>query len=251
MQGRMVVVAALTLVLAACGSTGMRKADCWDCVNEAQSWKKFPFEELVGNWKGNIEIVSNDTAKQKKERTEKFVELRFESIAEFAEKRKVVACGSLPAEGIVMIGQVWDDGSGSRVYEVLGKNSEGGVSYGRATVKGAECGYREVLSSVGMNRMAFPAVTFSQRKTPNGRVLASGTTPEFEVSFEVLNFERRQMKPAAFADGGRRPMSAEIQDKPPLLLRVFRLNRKVDGPYARGEWTSTEEHLYRLWRSGN
>lgn len=252
MQGRkcLALFAIVSMfIITACSSSGGRKADCHDCLDEMQEWDEFSWKDLKGTWRGSIEIVTNDIKKTKKERVEKSVELTFVDGKEFLATKKVSSCEKFPENAVVLVGQVWDSGSGNeRVYEVFGEREDDHVSYGRAVVVGTSCNYVKLGRSMGMNRLALPAVNFTQRKTSNGRVLASGATPETEVNFEFLNFEPKHAQKLVFVKGSRMPASSVEQDRPPLMFRVFQMERTVNSPFARGKWNRTEEHLYRLWR---
>ncbi len=244
----LVAVFLTTIIFSAC-SHNYHKADCFDCVDEYQEWNEFSWEKLKGTWRGSLEIVKNDINAKAKERTEQAAELSFVDGADFLKVKSIAECKKFPEQAVVLIGQVWDSGSAKeRVYEVFGKRDDGNVSYGRAVVNGTKCNYVTLDRAMGMNRLALPAVDFTQRKTKNGRVLASGVTPETEVNFEFLNFDTENVKKLAFVQGSRMPASVPEQDKPPLMFRVFQMERIVDSPYSRGKWQHTEEHLYRLWK---
>jgi hypothetical protein len=236
------------LTISAC-SSNHRKGDCHECLDEPQAWNKFSWENLKGTWRGSLEVVTNDIHAKKKERAEKSVELSFVAGTDFLKQKNIASCAKFPENSVVLVGQVWDAGKGAEhVYEVFGEREDNTVSYGRAVVTGAKCNYVSLGRSVGKNRLDLPAVDFTQRKTKNRRVLASGATPETEVNFEFLNFESERTQKVAFINGSRMPASVQDQDKPPLMFRVFQMSRLVETPFARGKWQRTDEHLYRLWK---
>lgn len=257
MQGRKcLLVLSSFILLSACSGHTPKKADCYDCTQEEQSWKKFSWNSLEGSWRGSLETIANDVNAKKKRTQEDGVEIIFINGKKFLEAKGVTACGAFPAESVVLNGKLWygDEQKESQEfsYEVFGKQEGDRVSYGRITLNrsntgATSCEYQKIGRSVGMNRLELPAVNFAERLTPNGRVLASGATPEFEISMEFLNFDPTRAKTQEFA--GRKPAAVEEQDKPPLFFRVFKVARNVNGPYSRGEWTGTKEYLYRLWRS--
>lgn len=262
MQGRKcfgVFVIILTgIITISCSGSKVKKADCYDCAQEEQSWKKFSWNDLEGTWKGSLETLTNEISAKKKDRKEEAVEINFVNGQKFLAEKNVQSCGNFPEVSVVLQGKFWysdekrEAATKDFIYEVFGKMDGDRVSYGRATinkVNGANiCSYQKIGRSVGMNRLALPSMNFSQRMTPNGRVLASGTTPEFEVNMEFINFDPSRALKQGFAGNSRKPASIDEQDKPPLFFRVFKITNKVNNAYARGEWTGTKEYLYRLWR---
>jgi len=264
MQGRkcLLAITIFTTIFsfAACSGKKPRKADCYDCTQEEQSWKKFSWNALEGTWRGSLETLTNEVNAKKKTHKEEKVEMSFVDGKTFLTTKNITGCANFPEESVVLQGQVWygDEKieaakvTNHFVYEVFGKLKGDRVSYGRATIEKLNgeniCTYQKIGKSVGMNRLAMPAMNFAQRITPNGRVLASGTTPEFEVSLEFLNFEPNRAVKQGFGSGSRMPAAVEEQDKPPLFFRVFKISNNITSPYSRGEWTSTKEYLYRLWR---
>ncbi len=262
MQGRK-CLGALAIILsgvliAACSGSKVKKADCYDCTQEEQSWKKFSWNDLTGTWKGSLETLTNEISAKKKDHKEESVELSFVDGQKFLTDKSVKECGTFPAQAVVMQGKFWyaDEKNEAKIndftFEVFGKMDGDRVSYGRATINKVNgtnvCSYQKIGRSVGMNRLELPSMNFSQRMTPNGRVLASGTTPEFEVNMEFINFDPSRASKQGFTAKARKPASMEEQDKPPLFFRVFKITNNVSSAFSRGEWKSTKEYLYRLWR---
>ena len=258
MQGRnYALLLSLFLVTACSGESGIRKADCYDCTTENQSWKKFAWQDLEGTWRGSIETVSNELKAKKKDTKQLPAEIRFVAGDKFLATQKVTNCGSFPATAVVLNGSLWQENDKTppktQSYEVFGQVGSD-VSYGRVSftkLNGENvCSYERIGALVGMNRLALPAVHFSQRLTPNGRVLASGTsTNEFEVNLEFLNFDANNAKAQVFPKGSRKPASVSVQDNPPLMFRVFKIVNAVHSAYDQGSWQSSQEHIYRLWRA--
>lgn len=274
-QGRFLVVSLIILVLSACSGQKPRAPDCFSCTEQEQSWQGFSWSSLQGSWKGSVETVTNIVTAAKKETKEDAVEVSFLDGKKFLESKGMTTCGAFPLQSVVFMGQLWRErdemtglnlatgkvslppsrsiaSEGAKVYEVFGATEDDQVSYGRATfsqVNGQNfCSYAKVAGKFFKNRLALPALTFSRRVSADGRVIASGTTPEYEVSMEFLDFRPTAAKEAFAEKSARRPSSVFSHDKPQLFLRVFKIARNVDGAYSRGEWTGTQEYLYRLWR---
>lgn len=224
---------------------------CYDCTTQFQQWDKLPWASLEGTWRGSVEVVTNNVTAKKKDRKDEVAELTIVSGARFLQSQGVKTCIGLPRESYVFLGQLWTKDT-KRSYEVLAQSGSDRVSYGRISLEGTQgekfCRFQAFGGEMRMNRLELPSVTFSERGTPNGRVLASGLTPEQEVTLEFLNFRDKEFKTQAFNGGSRKPASVESQDRPPLMLRVFRTRRQVGSPYAMGEWIESQEYLYRLWR---
>lgn len=258
MQGRKCFALVISLFIFAACSGGARKPDCFDCTEKNQSWNKFAWKELVGTWRGSMESVS-DGSGMKKSRDERSVEISFVHGTDFLKSYGVRDCGAFPAESVVVKGVLWMDANAAKrnkadyTYEVFGKTDGDGVSYGRAVLEKVNgdliCKYQKVEHALTMNRLGLPAAEFTVRETPNGRVLASGSTPESQMSVEFLNYSPKKAVVTEIAKGGRAPASLTVKENPPLFLRVFRITNDVRSPYDRGEWKSTQEYLYRLWKT--
>lgn len=277
-----IVAATLCLALAACSGKKVRAPDCFDCTEQKQSWDKFSWNQLEGSWKGSLESVTNIVTAAKKEHQEDPVEVSFLDGQKFLSAKNIEHCGDFPAKSVVFMGQLWrerdkmtglDLASGKivlpqdkgrslasvkkeaedKVYEVFGASSEDKVSYGRATISRMNgqniCTYARIGGSFFQNRLALPSLSFTQRVTHDGRVLASGSTPEYEVSMEFLDYRPAGAKQVFPVKNARRPAAVEMHDQPQLFLRVFKIARNVTSVYSRGEWTGTQEYLYRLWRN--
>lgn len=260
MHGRKwLALPALTLTLTACSPNSLLKPDCHSCTVEEQEWKEFSWTSLEGRWKGTVENFRNARDQEKKAKEEKAVELSFVRAPKFLETRGGT-CASLPAEAVVLNGLLWEKSAGGatneqakggdqREYEAFIPAEEGRVAYGRVTfskVNGMDiCQFRRLGRVMGKNRLSLPAVSFSDRNFGGGRSLAS-SAPQQEISLEFLRFATLD-KPVPFPGGGRKPASVKEQERPTLMFRVFKVatTRASTG----GEWSATEEHIYRLWRA--
>jgi hypothetical protein len=244
-------IAMLTLSLGACSSGNYKKADCFSCTTEAQSWKKFSWSALEGRWTGTVETITNSVTARSKVRKEEKADIIFISGKKFWDSYKITenSCGTMPMDSVVMVGQAWGS-QDQRSFEVFGKAEDDKVIYGRAEIRkvgaGNVCYFKKLGSNVGMNRLGLPAVTFSQRHTANGRRTASGNTPESNVSFEFLNFDPKLAEAKALVKGGRSPSS--VIERAPLFFRSFQIHHESKGAYSDGQWSSTKEYLYRLWK---
>jgi len=216
--------------------------DCHSCTVEDQAWNEFSWGDLSGQWKGTVETVKNDRASAKRNKTQKKVEFRFLTAADFL-KAKNASCDSLPADAVVMNGQLWESASKKAEYEAFVPVESGKVAYGRLSfekMNGKEfCQFRRLGRVMGMNRLALPVVSFSEYSTVSGRTLAS-VTDDSDYSVEFLRFAAGETKAA----GGRGLASVE---KPPLMIRVSRTTSRNGG--ERGEWRGSQEQIFRLWKS--
>ncbi|RZA05182.1 MAG: hypothetical protein EOP11_13390 [Proteobacteria bacterium] len=238
------------LALSACsGQDHFLNPECHSCVTETQAWKEFPFASLQGAWKGSVETVRNERTAAKKIKEEERTQLRFLSAAEFM-KAKEVACKSMPADAMVLNGLLWSDGVNARQeYETFLPAEEGHVAYGRISIEALNgkkiCRYRRLGRVMGMNRLALPTVSFSE-EAASGRSVASVGGVATELNLEFLRFAPAK-DASQFIAGARRPASAEEQEKPSLMIRVFKSSARAS--QGRGQWKGTEEQLYRLWRA--
>ena len=279
MQGCKCLAILVCLFFVACSGT-KRKADCYNCPETQQSWKKFAWSDLKGVWRGSMESVHNDTSFKEKQKQETPVEIEFVGASEFFATHGVDSCGlAFPKDAIVLKGVLWLTEEKTKVaqkrtqggrmpagstavaaakekeYEVFGPGEKDSVVYGRATIQShagtVTCKFEKVEKKLMQNRLGLPAVDFTVREGAHGgRTLASGkpeTVRESEFSLEFLNYQPSKPK-ISLAKGTRAPASLTVKDNPPLFLRVFRITNAKGGVYSTGEWQSTEEHLYRLWK---
>jgi hypothetical protein len=241
---------ALALTLGACSPNSLMKPDCHSCTVEEQEWKEFSWASLEGKWKGSVESFRNERDQAKKTKVEKPVELSFGPATKFLQERGT--CASLPETAMVLNGILWEQGKleVAREYEAFVPAEDGKVAYGRVTfskLNGKDhCQFRRLGRVMGKNRLSLPSVSFSDRAAQfAGRSLAS-TAPHQEISLEFLRYSTIDKAPA-FAAGGRKPASARDQERPTLMFRVFKVATTTGG--VKGEWSATEEHIYRLWRA--
>jgi hypothetical protein len=141
-----------------------------------------------------------------------------------------------------MNGQLWENSSKKAEYETFIPVEDGKVAYGRLSfekMNGKEiCQFRRLGRVMGTNRLALPVVSFSEHSTVSGRSLAS-LASDSEYSVEFLRFAAVETKSV-----GRGPASVE---KPPLMIRVSRTSSRNAG--ERGEWSGSEEQIFRLWKN--
>lgn len=231
----------------ACSGKSLLQADCHRCTEEEQRWEDFSFSALTGTWRGTIETWKHDY-KTKKQKDEKRVEFRFVDSSSFLAAKGVGSCTGLPADSVVLNGLLWESGSASREFEAFAKTDDGHVSYGRIAfqkLNGEEvCRFQRMGRVMGRNRLALPAARFSQTQR-DGRSPAS-TPVEYDVNVEFLRFDVASVKPVEFRKDGRRPASLALQERPTLLIRVYKTAKQNSTAKASG---GTVEHLYRLWKA--
>jgi hypothetical protein len=249
MHGRMCFAPALVLfALTSCSPNSLMKPDCHSCTVEEQEWKEFSWNALLGRWKGSVQNMRNIQG-AKKTQTDKPAELSFLTAENFA-KAHSMNCPNLPANALVLNGQFWETTVAAKEYEAFVPAEDGKVAYGRVNtekVNGKDfCHFRRFGRVMGKNRLNLPTVSFSDRAITKDRMPAS-LNAEQEISVEFLRFATAEKPMKAFQSDGRRPASAKEQERPPLILRVFRVSSKTNG--ERGEWSGTEEYIYRLWKT--
>lgn len=236
------------ITLSGCSSNSLMKPDCHSCTVEEQEWKDFSWASLGGRWKGNVE---NMRTKQNTPlvRTEKSVELTFLTAQEFLSKVGG-SCASLPGNAVVMNGQLWENGSSDKVYEAFVPAEDGKVAYGRVSfdkMNGKEmCHFRGFGRVMGKNRLNLPSIAFSDNVLLKDRNPAS-LTSEQEINVEFLRFAKKDKPETSFRKDGRAPSSVKEQERPTLILRVFKVSTVKNG--KRGEWKGTDEYIYRLWKT--
>lgn len=251
MHGWKCFALAVSLVtLSACSGKSLLQADCHSCAEEEQRWEDFSFSALSGTWRGTIETWTHDY-KTKKQKDEKRVEFRFVESNSFLNAKGVASCTGLPKDSVVLNGVLWESGSNAKEFEAFAKTEDGLVSYGRIgfeKLNGSEvCRFKRLGRVMGRNRLALPAARFSQRGI-GGRSPASGPAPEFDVNVEFLRFDVASVKPVEFRKDGRRPAALALEERPTLLIRVYK-SVKQDATGKKPAVPSTVEHLYRLWKA--
>ncbi len=246
MHGRKCLLFIAALLLVSCSSKSLLSPDCHTCTAEDQSWKGFSWEELTGKWRGSLETAKNAKG-AKKEKLETAVELRFLNAGDFLRQKNAASCGNLPANAMVLNGQLWN--SGKNEFEAFVPVEEGKVAYGRLSLERVNnqqvCNFRRLGRVMGQNRLALPAVTFSENGNLPGRQLASAV-PESDFSVEFLRFAPATVKKMSFQAGSRKPAAKAEEERPPLMIRVYKTSSRDVG--SRGEWKGSEEQLYRLWK---
>lgn len=240
MHGRKWLLLSL-IFIAGCSGNSLMSPDCHSCTIEEQAWNDFSWQALPGQWKGSVESVKNDRGTAKRLKTDQKVEFRFLSAADFLKARNST-CDRLPGDAVVMNGQLWEAGTKKAEYETFVPVEEGKVAYGRLSfekMNGKEvCQFRRLGRVMGTNRLALPMVSFSEHSTVSGRSLASMAN-DAEYSVEFLRFAAAETKAQ-----GRGPASVE---RPPLMIRVSRTSSRNAG--ERGEWSGSEEQIFRLWKN--
>lgn len=245
MQGwKCLVLGLFVISLTACSGKSMLQADCHSCTEEEQLWEDFAFAALAGTWQGSLEMVRSEGKEKKKE--EKRAEFRFVDARTFFSAKKVSSCAGLPESALVLNGQLWDAGQGSQEFDAFAEAEDGRVAYGRITVDKDACRFQRLGRVMGRNRLALPAVQFSLREAAKGRAPASDK--ESDISVEFLRFDPAGKKASTFEQGGRKPASAEMRERPALLIRVYKTS-SLRGGAATGALSGTEEYLYRLWKT--
>lgn len=227
------------LFMAGCSGNSLMQPDCHSCTVEEQAWKDFSWPDLPGQWKGSVETMKNDRGIAKRAKADKKVEFRFFTAGDFLKARNS-SCDRLPADAIVMNGQLWEGKKAE--YEAFLPVESGKVAYGRLSfekMNGKEiCQFRRLGRVMGTNRLALPVVSFSEYSTVSGRSLAS-LANDSEYSVEFLRFAAAETKGA-----GRGLASTE---RPPLMIRVSRTSSRSGG--ERGQWSGSEERIFRLWKN--
>jgi hypothetical protein len=249
MHGRKWLAGLIFLLLAGCASKTLLQPDCHSCTVEEQVWKDFSFATLDGKWKGSVETWKNERDSKKRVKSEKVAELQFLSGDEFTKSRGVT-CAGLPTGSLVMNGLLWETASGpGKEYDAFVPVEEDKVAYGRLTfekMNGKDlCQFRRYGRVMGKNRLNMPSISFTDSVLPAGRNVAS-VASEREISVEFLRYVQPKTS-AVFQANSRRPASAADAERPALMLRVFQVQTVTNKD--RGEWSSTEEQIYRLWKA--
>jgi len=246
MQGRKCFAfAALSIAIAGCSPNSLMKPDCHSCTVEEQEWKKFSWSELEGKWKGSVESLSNSRDAAKKNKSDKYAELNF------MRAEKLGACPSLPENALVLNGLLWEQNRAvtNKEFEAFVPAEDGRVAYGRVSFKKVNgkdhCQFRRLGRVMGKNRLNLPTVSFSDRNLTAGRGLASAS-PQQEISVEFLRFAPLE-KPVSFQGNARKPASLKDQERPALILRIFKIATASGS--LKSEWAGTEEFIYRLWKA--
>jgi hypothetical protein len=239
---------ALTLATG-CSSNELLKPDCHSCTVEEQGWKEFSWNDLVGKWKGSVEALRNSQQATKKTKTESNAELNFVKADTFLQAWGG-ECKGLPASGVVLNGVLWEGGQGAKEYEAFVPIEDGKVAYGRVSFNKLNgqgfCHFRRIGRLMGKNRLALPSVDFSESAVTGARKVSS-LSEEQSMSVEFLRFAPQEATAKNFTADNRRPSSLKDRERPPLMLRVFRVSTHAGGD--RGTWTGTEEFVYRLWKA--
>jgi len=251
MQGSKCLIIA-ALMLAGCSPNSIMKPDCHSCTVEDQEWSAFTWSDLSGQWKGSVETFQIEKDAKTRVKKEAKAELRFLTADQFLKAQGVASCSALSPEALVLNGVLWSATTGAPgktgEFETFVPVDKNKVAYGRLSVESINgkkvCHFRRLGSVMGKNRLSLPTVTFSEYSTTPARGLAS-LAGEAEVSLEFLRFA--PTKPLAFRADGRGPASIEEKERPPLMIRVFKVSSRNAG--ERGHWSGSEEQLYRLWKS--
>jgi hypothetical protein len=235
--------------LAGCSSNELMKPDCHSCTDDEQSWKEFSWNGLVGKWKGSVEDMKNSKVSTKKSKTDKVAELNFVNAGDFLQAWGG-ECKGLPNNALVLNGVLWEGGLGAKEYEAFVPVEDDRVAYGRVSVSKLNgqgvCRFRRLGRVMGKNRLNLPSVSFSDRAVDGTRRIASAGASE-DISVEFLRFVTSDKPAQAFTTDGRKPSSVKDQERPSLILRVFRVSSNAGKD--RGEWTGTQEYIYRLWKA--
>lgn len=255
MHGRQCfAISLLLLSLAGCSSNSLMRPDCHSCTVDDQRWKEFSWNDLVGKWKGSVENLRNVQATAKKTKTDKAAELNFVKAETFLQAWGA-ECKGLPRQALVLNGVLWEGGAGAKEYEAFVPVEDGKVAYGRVTFNKLNgqgvCRFRRLGRVMGKNRLDLPSVSFSDRAVNTGRGLASKGDDQ-DISVEFLRFANAERAKKTFGTDGRKPASVKDQERPPLILRVFRVSSHTStetNNELRGEWSGTEEYIYRMWKA--
>jgi hypothetical protein len=251
MQTWKCVAGFLTLIsLAGCAPNSLLKADCHSCTAEDQAWQDFSWTNLQGKWKGSVETWKNERSAKTKVKQEKPAELQFLSADAFVKAQATGACSGLPENALVLNGVFWGTATSTKEFEAFVPAEDDHVAYGRVTfekMNGKEfCQFHRFGRVMGKNRLNLPSISFTDRALPNGRVIASSPN-EKEISVEFLRFDAKTKSASAFRKDGRRPSSKVESERPSLMIRVFQSESRVSKD--RGELSSTDEQIYRLWKT--
>jgi hypothetical protein len=247
MQGRKCWPFAVFFIsLTACSGKSLLQADCHSCTTQEQRWEDFAFPALTGSWQGSVETVRNKGAEKKKE--EKRAEFRFVDATAFLAAKKITECAALPARAVVLNGVLWEFGSGSQDFEAFAEAEEGRVAYGRLSISADGCRFRPLGRIMGKNRLALPAVQFSQREAGGGRAPASAGADDSEIGVEFLRFEPVEARATGFEANGRAPASSKLKERPALLIRVYKTPSRIAGKSVGSDLAGAEESIYRLWK---
>lgn len=243
------VLSILILTLTGCSSNELMKPDCHSCTVEDQAWKDFSWNDLVGKWKGSVETLRNSKRATAKVKTEKTAELNFVKAETFLQAWGG-ECKGLPANALVLNGVLWEGGIGPKEYEAFvpiedGKTAYGRVSFSKLNGQGF-CHFRRLGRLMGKNRLDLPFVDFSDSAVTGERKTAS-VGEEQAMSVEFLRFAPSEATAKTFTSDNRKPSSVKDRERPPLMLRIFRVSTQAGG--QRGEWNGTEEFVYRLWKA--
>lgn len=241
--------------ISACSSNPLMKPDCHSCTAEDQEWEDFAWQNMPGQWKGEVEVLKNEKEASKKEKKNKKVEIRIFTAKEFLSARGNVVCAKLPENAIVINGLFWgnEKEESPQEYEAFLPTDDDKVAYGRLAFEKVNgqtvCQFRSLGRIMGKNRLDLPSVGFTEnstKKPESGRTLASALN-DSEVHLEFLRFVSKDTGGVDFSSDGRKPASVDKQEKPPFILRVVQSKSKEGG--SRGQWLGTEEKIYRLWKS--
>jgi hypothetical protein len=195
--------------------------------------------------------MKNNETSAKKQKADKPAELSFVKAESFLQAWGS-DCKGLPKEALVLNGVLWDGGLGPKEYEAFipvegNKVAYGRISFSQLNGKGT-CLFRRLGRVMGKNRLNLPAVSFSDRAITGARAPASANDHQ-DISVEFLRFAPMDPATRSFSSDGRKPSSVKDQERPPLILRVFRVTSHSSEKFSdRGEWRGTEEFIYRLWR---
>jgi hypothetical protein len=243
----------VALAATGCSSNSLMKPDCHSCTVEEQAWKDFSWNDLLGKWRGSVENMKNEQATAKKSKTDKKAELNFVKASDFLQAWGG-ECKGLPENALVLNGVLWEGGVGAKEYEAFVPVEDDRVAYGRVSFNKINgqgvCRFRRLGRVMGKNRLNLPAVSFSDKAVAPSRDVASAGGASDDISVEFLRFattEKTDKVVKAFTADGRKPASVGEQERPSLILRVFKISTKANS--ARGQWTGTDEYIYRLWKA--
>jgi hypothetical protein len=243
------IVLSGALALSACSGTQSR-ATCFDCTTTPSSWSNFSFTQLEGTWRGTVDHSNNAVTDKQPQSKSSSVEVAFLDGRKFLKAFKIESCGNFPAEAMVLMNELWWDRASKqpenmRSFEVFGRADKDQVVFGRARITRTKtantCEFSSNEKPIVMNRLALPAVSLSQRLTNDGRALASGSTDEVDVDLEFLNFEHAK-------NAERHRFEGKKEREAPLFFRFVKTTRSVPSAFSQGEWRSSEEKIFRLWR---